>query len=129
MRKLAAEVQQVYDGSVSSLSDPALLVPHPASIIINATPLGMHGDVSPLSAQHLARFASDTFVFDMIYNPSQTYLLRQAQAMGLRTANGLSMLLHQGALAFKLWTKQEAPLASCVLSYFEHKQLGMSQDK
>jgi shikimate dehydrogenase len=47
----------------------------------------------------------------MIYNPDQTYLLRLAQQMGLRTANGLSMLLHQGALAFKLWTKQDAPLA------------------
>ncbi len=110
-QSLATEVQQVCDRPISSLSDPTLLVPHPASIIINATPLGMHGDVSPLSAEQIARFASDTFVYDMIYNPSQTYLLRQAQAMGLRTANGLSMLLHQGALAFKLWTKQDAPLA------------------
>jgi shikimate dehydrogenase len=108
---LAMEVQQVYDGTISSLSDPTLLNPYPASIIINATPLGMHGDVSPLSEAQLARFAPDTFVYDMIYNPRQTYLLRQAQAMGLRTANGLSMLLHQGALAFTLWTGQDAPLA------------------
>ena len=110
-QSLATEVQQVYDGPISSLSDPTLLVPHPASIIINATSVGMNGDVSPLSAEQLARFASDTFVYDMIYNPGQTYLLRLAQAMGLCTANGLSMLLHQGALAFKLWTKQDAPLA------------------
>ena len=108
---LATEVQQVYDGPISSLSDPALLLPHPASIIINATSLGMHEDVSPLSAVQIARFAADTFVYDMIYNPSQTCLLRLAQAIGLRTASGLSMLLHQGALAFKLWTKQDAPLA------------------
>src|SRR5256885_9308310 len=46
-----------------------------------------------------ARFDQDTFVYDMIYNPSQTYLLCQARTMGLRTANGLSMLLHQGALS------------------------------
>jgi len=46
----------------------------------------------------------------MIYNPTQTYLLCQASAMGLQTANGLSMLLHQGALAFQLWTNQPAPL-------------------
>jgi shikimate dehydrogenase len=112
---LALAVQQVYDGPISGLSDPTLLNPYPASIIINATPLGMHvgmhGDISPLSEEQLARFAPDTFVYDMIYNPRRTYLLRQAQAMGLRTANGLSMLLHQGALAFKLWTKQDAPLA------------------
>jgi shikimate dehydrogenase len=110
-QSLAMEVQQVHDGPISSLSDPTLLKPHPASIIVNATPLGMHEDVSPLSGEQLARFAPDTFVYDMIYNPSQTYLLRQAQAMGLHTANGLSMLLHQGALAFKLWTKQDALLA------------------
>jgi shikimate dehydrogenase len=110
-QSLAMEVQQVHDRPISSLSDPTLLKPHPASIIINATPLGMHEDVSPLSGEQLARFTPDTFVYDMIYNPSQTYLLRQAQAMGLHTANGLSMLLHQGALAFKLWTKQDALLA------------------
>ncbi len=110
-QSLATELRQVYDGPVSSLSDSTRLIPHPASIIINATSLGMHGDVSPLSAEQLARFASDTFVYDMIYNPSQTSLLHLAQTMGLRTANGLSMLLHQGALAFKLWTKQDAPLA------------------
>jgi shikimate dehydrogenase len=110
-QSLATELRQVYDGPISSLSDPTSLMPCPTSIIINATSLGMHGDVSPLSAEQLARFASDTFVYDMIYNPKQTSLLRLAQAMGLRTANGLSMLLHQGALAFKLWTKQDAPLA------------------
>jgi shikimate dehydrogenase len=110
-QSLATEVRQMCDRPISSLSDPTLLVPHPASIIINATSLGMHGDVSPLSAEQIARFASDTVVYDMIYNPSQTYLLRQAQAMGLRIANGLSMLLYQGALAFKLWTKLDAPLA------------------
>jgi len=70
----------------------------------------MHGDVSPLPADVLARFDQDTFVYDMIYNPSQTYLLCQARTMGLRTANGLSMLLHQGALSFSLWTNQLAPL-------------------
>ena len=110
-QSLAAEVQQVYHGPISSLNDPTCLIPHPASIIINATSLGMHEGVSPLSVEQLARFAPDTFVHDMIYNPSQTYLLRLAQVMGLRTANGKSMLLHQGALAFKLWTMQDAPLA------------------
>ncbi len=109
-QRLAAEVQQWYGGPVFTLSDPAFLIPHPSSIIINATSLGMHSDVSPLSADVLARFAMDTFVYDMIYNPSQTHLLCQASIMGLRTANGLSMLLHQGALSFSLWTNRQAPL-------------------
>lgn len=107
---LASEVQHYYDGPIFSLSDPTFLIPHPSSLIINATSLGLHGDVSPLPAHVLARFEVDTFVYDMIYNPSQTYLLCQARAMGLNTANGLSMLLHQGALAFTLWTEQPAPL-------------------
>jgi shikimate dehydrogenase len=109
-QSLAAEVQQCFDRPVFSLSDPSLLISHPASIIINATSVGMHGDVSPLPADVLAHFDQDTFVYDMIYNPSQTYLLCQARTMGLRTANGLSMLLHQGALSFSLWTNLPAPL-------------------
>jgi shikimate dehydrogenase len=107
---LASEVQQCYDGPIFSLSDPTFLIPHPASLIINATSLGLHGDVSPLPAHVLARFEVDTFVYDMIYNPSQTYLLCQARAMGLSTANGLSTVLYQGALSFTLWTDQPAPL-------------------
>jgi shikimate dehydrogenase len=107
---LASEVQQYYDGPIFSLSDPTFLIPHPSSLIINATSLGLHGDVSPLPAHVLARFEVDTFVYDMIYNPSQTYLLCQARAMGLSTANGLSTVLHQGALSFTLWTDQPAPL-------------------
>lgn len=107
---LATEVQQAYDRPVFTLSDPSFLIPQPASIIINATSVGMHGDVSPLPAEVLARFDSDTFVYDMIYNPIQTHLLLQARTMGLRTANGFSMLLHQGALSFQLWTRQAAPL-------------------
>ena len=107
---LAADVQQSYEGPVFSLNDSNLLIPHSSSIIINATSVGMHEDSSPLHPEVLARFNSDTFVYDMIYNPTQTYLLCQARIMGLRNANGLSMLLHQGALAFTHWTGERAPL-------------------
>ncbi len=107
---LAADVQQNYDGAVFSLNDANFLIPHSSSIIINATPVGMHEDISPLEPEVLARFDSDTFVYDMIYNPTQSYLLCQASIMGLRNANGLSMLLHQGALAFTHWTGEQAPL-------------------
>lgn len=109
-QQLAADVQQTYTGPVFTLNDAELLVPRSSSLIINSTSVGMHGDVSPLPVEILARFGTDTFVYDMIYNPIQTYLLCQARAMGLRAANGLSMLLHQGALAFTLWTGQPAPI-------------------
>ncbi|MBV9691135.1 MAG: shikimate dehydrogenase [Ktedonobacteraceae bacterium] len=107
---LAVEVQQDYAGIVLCLDDPSLLAAYPASIIINATPVGLHEDSSPLPTEVLSRFAPDTFIYDMIYNPAETSLLRQARARSLRAANGLSMLLHQGALSFTLWTGKEAPL-------------------
>jgi shikimate dehydrogenase len=107
---LATELQQYYDRPIFSLSDPTFLIPRTPSIIINATSAGMHGDDSPLPVEILSRFDGDTFVYDMIYNPTQTFLLCQARLMGIPTANGLSMLLHQGALSFTLWTNQPAPI-------------------
>jgi shikimate dehydrogenase len=119
-QRLAAEVQQESSCQVFYLNDPEFLIPHQRSLIINATPVGMHvankqgnseaENASPLPAEVLARFAPDTVVFDMVYNPTQTQLLCQARTLGLRAVSGLSMLLHQGALAFTLWTGQPAPL-------------------
>ena len=119
-QRLAAELQQESSCQVFCLNDPELLIPRPTSLIINATPVGMHvadkqgnreaENACPLPVEVLARFAPDTVVFDMVYNPTQTQLLCQARALGLRAVNGLSMLLHQGALAFTLWTGQPAPL-------------------
>ncbi|HLJ35663.1 MAG TPA: shikimate dehydrogenase [Ktedonobacteraceae bacterium] len=108
-----AETTQVF-----CLNDTEFLIPHPRSIIINATSVGMHTsktegkteDESPLPSEILTRFTSDTFILDMVYNPVQTRLLIQARTLGLRAVNGLPMLLHQGALAFTLWTGQPAPL-------------------
>ena len=50
-------------------------------------------------------------VYDAIYRPSVTALLHAAQAAGCQTANGLGMLLHQGAKAFEIWTGRPAPVA------------------
>lgn len=108
---LASELQQDYDQPIFSLNDPAFLIPRAPLIVINATSVGMHENISPLPPEVLSRFDSSTFIYDMIYNPSQTQLLGQARLLGLPSANGLSMLLHQGALAFTLWTGKPAPLA------------------
>jgi shikimate dehydrogenase len=109
-QRLARDIQQTSVCPVFSLSDLDFLIPHAHSLIINATPLGMREDISPLPATILARFDTDTFVFDMVYHPAETKLLCQARILGLRAVNGLPMLLHQGALAFTLWTGQPAPL-------------------
>ena len=79
-------------------------------LIVNATPLGMNAnDPSPVPARLLA---PHHMIFDCVYGPSKTSLLRAADEAGARGAKGLSMLLHQGALAFQIWFDREAPIDS-----------------
>jgi shikimate dehydrogenase len=76
-------------------------------LILQCSSLGMQpGDPSPLDASLIQK---DQLVYDTIYS-TPTRLLADADAAGARTANGLSMLLHQGALAFEIWFNREAPL-------------------
>ena len=78
-----------------------------ADLVLNATALGLHaGDPSPLD---LAPCRPSTVAYDLVYNPPETGFLREARARGLRAANGLGMLVHQGAAAFALWTGRPAP--------------------
>ena len=77
-------------------------------LIVNATPLGMNpSDPSPILARLLA---PHHMVFDCVYGPSKTSLLHAADEAGARGTNGLSMLLHQGALSFSIWFDREAPM-------------------
>jgi shikimate dehydrogenase len=74
-------------------------------VLVNATSIGLAGDVSPVPAEVLH---GELLVLDVIY--ARTRLLRDAAAVGAATADGELMLLHQGAAAFTLWTGQPAPL-------------------
>jgi shikimate dehydrogenase len=77
-------------------------------LIVNATPLGMNpSDPSPIPARLLA---PHHMIFDCVYGPSKTSFLRAADEAGARGTNGLSMLLHQGALSFSIWFDREAPM-------------------
>jgi len=77
-------------------------------LIVNATPIGMNpSDPSPAPARLLL---PHHIVFDCVYRSSKTALLRAASEAGARGANGLSMLLHQGALSFSIWFNREAPI-------------------
>ena len=79
-----------------------------SQIIINATPLGMReDDSSPLPDGILTK---SHYSFDTVYAGRTTRLVRQAEYAGAHSANGLSMLLHQGALSFEIWFGQPAPL-------------------
>ena len=57
-------------------------------------------------------------VYDVIYNPEETKLLRLAKEAGCRTANGLYMLLYQGAAAFEIWTGEKMPVEQIKEKYF-----------
>ncbi|MGB8356907.1 MAG: shikimate dehydrogenase [Chthoniobacteraceae bacterium] len=77
-------------------------------LVINATSIGMKfSDPSPLPASLLT---PSLMLYDTIYTSARTPLLRAADEAGARSANGLSMLLHQGALSFEIWFNREAPL-------------------
>lgn len=79
-------------------------------LILNATSLGLKADEdSPLDEKQFS-LKQTCAVYDMIYRPAETKLLAAAKASGCRTANGLGMLLHQGAKAFEIWTGRPAPL-------------------
>ena len=79
-------------------------------LILNATSLGLKADeASPLDEKQFS-LKQTRAVYDMIYRPAETRLLAAAKAAGCQTANGLGMLLHQGAKAFEIWTGKTAPL-------------------
>ncbi|MDU0154398.1 shikimate dehydrogenase [Bacillus cabrialesii] len=75
-------------------------------VIIHTTSVGMHPNVGdiPLSLQRAARSA---VVCDIVYNPIQTALLKEANQKGLKTLDGVGMFVEQAALSFQLWTGQE----------------------
>lgn len=79
------------------------------SLILNTTPLGMSPNTTASPWLEGTPFPPDAFVYDLVYNPAETLLVKQARAAGLRAATGLGMLVEQGALAFELWTGKTAP--------------------
>jgi len=82
----------------------------PVDLVLNATSLGLKPNDSLPFDETKFRLQPGTAVFDMIYRPAETQLLKVAKAAGCRTVNGLGMLLHQGAKALELWTGQPAPI-------------------
>lgn len=79
------------------------------NIFINTTSIGMKKD-DPLLIEEGWLTSSIEAVVDLIYNPAETKLLKVAKKKGIKTMNGLSMLLYQGALSFELWTGKKAPI-------------------
>lgn len=77
------------------------------SLVINATPIGMgrSKDDSPMDPEYLRAFP--LIIYDIIYSPLETTLLRKAKSYGLKVFNGIDMMINQGAISFNIWTGEE----------------------
>ena len=91
-----------------------------AGLLINATALGMHPreDVSPLADPSCLH--EHMLVADIVYNPLETALMRQAAAAGASAINGLGMLAWQGARSFEIWTGVEPPVEAMIAAALDH---------
>jgi len=103
---LATEIRGRFPGVAAVEGYPAGGV----DLVLNATSLGLKAS-DPLPFDE-ARFGLGraAAVYDMVYRPAETGLLRAARAAGCRAANGMGMLLHQGARALEIWTGLPAPV-------------------
>jgi shikimate dehydrogenase len=99
--------QALVPGKTVGWDDPGVAgLTRAAAVLVNATPLGRR-DEMPLRPAALPKEGA---VIDLVYVTGGTPLVRKARSLGLRTADGWSVLLWQGAVAFELWTQKSAPL-------------------
>jgi shikimate dehydrogenase len=106
---LAEEIGQRFPGVQVSVGYPG--ANETVDLILNATSLGLKpDDLLPLDASWFSLKQAGA-VYDMIYRPAETPLLKAARAAGCRVANGLGMLLYQGAKALELWSGRNPPIA------------------
>lgn len=80
-----------------------------ADLLVNTTTVGMTPNTCDSVWPDEAPMPPDLTVFDLVYNPLETHLLKQARKSGARAIDGLGMLVWQGALAFEMWTGRPAP--------------------
>jgi len=111
-QRLAKELQAESKATISygKLNDETLRrTLKDANVIINATSVGMHPyeNETPINKK---LFNAAVTVFDLVYSPLKTRLLKEAEAQDAKTLNGLHLLVHQGAESFKIWTARDAPL-------------------
>lgn len=104
---LAVAVETATGVPVDACCEPGDLGDY--ACIVNTTSLGMLGAQQAQLPCALDSAATGTLVADIVYNPSQTAWMAEAERRGLPVVGGLGMLVHQGALAFELWTGQAPP--------------------
>lgn len=81
-----------------------------ADILIDTTPIGMHPNYDDEPIARAENMHEDLVVFDAVYNPNDTVLLKEAIKAGAKPVYGIKMLLYQGTESFKIWTGRDAPV-------------------
>ena len=81
-----------------------------ADVLIDTTPLGMHPNINDEPIVKAEKMDEDLVVFDAVYNPNETVLLKEAIKANAKPVYGIKMLLYQGAESFKIWTGKTAPV-------------------
>jgi shikimate dehydrogenase len=104
--ELAEEVKRKFPSATVSVGYPKTTV----DLLLNATSVGLKADDGLPFDERKFPMRQARAVYDMIYRPAETKLLAVAKRAGCDTANGLGMLLHQGAKAFEIWTGRRAPV-------------------
>lgn len=89
-----------------SYPEASRLIPD-ISLIINATPVGMHPHIDSFPDIDYSLLTPSHICYDLIYNPAETGFLKKAAAQGARTVNGLQMLLNQAELSWQIWNDSE----------------------
>ena len=106
--EIAAEIRQRFPGVSTTVGYPAGA--QAVDLVLNATSLGLKpGDALPIDERQFA-LRHARCVYDMIYRPAETPFFQAAKTAGCRVANGLGMLLYQGAKALELWTGAKPPI-------------------
>ena len=111
-KELASQITQTFRQKIEALEltrENLAKVLNKADILLNATNAGMspNTEETPVDADLLR---PELVVYDIVYNPSKTRLLREAEMINAKTIGGLDMLTWQGALAFQMWTGRKAPV-------------------
>lgn len=114
-----------YQLQITNFSSPQSPISN-LSLVVNTTPLGMTPNIDQSPLPENLSLPSNAFVYDLVYNPRETRLVRDARARGLHAATGLGMLIEQAALSFEIWTGC-TPLRDVMLSSIQQSQISSLQ--
>jgi shikimate dehydrogenase len=110
--KLKKDLVENLDASVKcvNLADELINELSDAHILINTTPIGMYPNVDQEPLVKSEMMHEDLVVYDLVYNPLKTGLLKEAEKAGLKTISGIKMLIYQGIESFRIWTGIAPPV-------------------